>query len=44
MQMKKASTKGKSVESAPSLKRSRLNDLRGGIEMKKLISEQEQEL
>ena len=43
MQMKKTSTKGKSVESAPSLKRSRLKDLRGDIEMKKLISEQEQE-
>ena len=44
MQMKKTSTKGKSVESAPSLKRSRLRDLRADIEMKKLISEQEQEL
>ena len=44
MQMKKTSTKGKSVKSPPSLKRSRLKDLRGDIEMKKLISEQEQEL
>ena len=44
MQMKRTSTKGKSVESAPSLKRSRLKDLGGDIEMKKLISDQEQEL
>ena len=44
MQMKKTSTKGKSVNSPPSLKRSRLKDLRGDIKMKKLISEQEQEL
>ena len=44
MQMKKTSTKGKSVKSLPSLKRSRLKDLRGDVEMKKLISEQEQEL
>ena len=44
MQMKKTSAKGKSVESASSLKWSRLKDLRGDIEMKKLISEKEQEL
>ena len=44
MQMKKTSTKGKSVKSPPSLKRSRLKDLRGDFEMKKLITEQEQEL
>ena len=44
MQMKKTSTKGKSVNSPPSLKRSRLKDLREDIKMKKLISEQEQEL
>ena len=43
-QMKKTSTKGKSVKSAPSSKRSRLKDLRRDIEMKKLILEQEQEL
>ena len=42
--MKKTSTKGKSVKSAPSSKRSRLKDLRRDIEMKKLILEQEQEL
>ena len=44
MQTKKTSTKGKSVKSPPSLKRSRLKDLRGDIEMKKVTSEQEQEL
>ena len=44
MQMKKTSTKGKSVKSPPSLKRSRFKDLRGDIEMKKLISEEEKEL
>ena len=43
-QMKKTSTKGKSVKFAPSSKRSRLKDLRRDIEMKKLILEQEQEL
>ena len=43
-QMKKTSTKGKSVKSAPSSKQSRLKDLRRDIEMKKLILEQEQEL
>ena len=43
-QMKKTSTKGKSVKSAPSSKRSRLKDLRRDIEMKKLILEREQEL
>ena len=43
-QMKKTSTKGKSVKSAPSSKRSRLEDLRRDIEIKKLIIEQEQEL
>ena len=37
-------SKGKSVKSAPSSKRSRLKDLRRDIEMKKLILEQEQEL
>ena len=42
--MKKTSTKGESVKSAPSSKRSRLKDLRRDIEMKKLILEQEQEL
>ena len=44
--MKKTSTKGKSVKSAPSntLKQSRLKDLKRDIEMKKLILEQEQEL
>ena len=43
-QMKKTSTKGKSAKSAPSLKQSRLKDLRRDIKMKKLILEQEQEL
>ena len=43
-QMKKTSTKRKSVKSAPSWKQSRLKDLRRDIEMKKLILEQEQEL
>ena len=44
--MKKKSTKGKSVKSAPSnsLKQSRLKDLKRDIGVKKLISEQEQEL
>ena len=42
--MKKTSTKGKSVKSAPSSKRLRLKDLRRDIEMKRLILEQEQEL
>ena len=36
-QMKKTSTKGKSVKSAPSSKQSRSKDLRRDIEMKKLI-------
>ena len=39
-QMKKTSTKGKSVKSAPSSKQSRLKDLRRDIEVKKLILEQ----
>ena len=42
-QMKKMSTKRKSVKSAPSSKQSRIKDLRRDIAMKKLISEQEQE-
>ena len=41
--MKKTSTKGKSVKSAPSSKQSRLKDLRRDFEMKNLILEQEQE-
>ena len=43
-QMKKMSTKRKSVKSAPSSKQSRIKDLRRDIAMKKLKSEQEQEL